>query len=59
MVIDIRVVIEVPEKDQDNFPNAIEAILETVKAEFPELKTHRKHSPVVVKIDHFRESIDG
>lgn len=59
MVIDIRVVIEVPEKDQHNFPNAIEKILETVKAEFPELKTYKKNSPVTVRIKEFRENVDG
>ena len=50
MLIQIRVVIEVPEKDKDKFQGAIEKILETVRAQFPDLKTNQMHSPVTVTI---------
>ena len=50
MVIQIRIVIDIPEKDKENYPVAIEKILEAVKAQFPEFKTTRMNSPVTVTI---------
>jgi hypothetical protein len=50
MVIQIRVVIDVPEKDKENFQAAIENIIEAIKAQFPDLKTTRMNSPVTVTI---------
>lgn len=55
MLIQIRVVIDVPEKDKDKFQGAIEKILEAVKEQFPEFKTTRMNSPVTVTIKDMAE----
>ncbi len=49
-LIQIRIVIDVPETDRDKFQGAIEKILETVRAQFPDLKTNQMYSPVTVTI---------
>jgi hypothetical protein len=50
MIIEIRVVIDVPEKDKEDFQEAIENILKFVREQFPRLKTTYTHSPVIVTI---------
>lgn len=55
MVIQIRIVIDVPEKYKDKFQGAIEKLIETVKEQFPELKTTRMNSPVTVTIKDMDE----
>lgn len=55
MLIQIRVVIDVPEKDKDKFQGAIEKILEAVKEQFPDFKTTRMNSPVTVTIKDMAE----
>lgn len=57
MLIQIRIVIDVPEKDKDKFQGAIEKVLETVKEHFPELKVDRMHSPVTVTIKDMEEHV--
>lgn len=55
MVIQIRIVIQVPAEDERKFPEAIEHIVDTVKQEFPALQVFKLHSPVTVTIDRFNE----
>lgn len=55
MVIQIRIVIDVPDKDKEKFQGAIEKILEVVKEQFPEFKTTRMNSPVTVTIKDMEE----
>lgn len=50
MIIQIRVVIDVPIEDQNKYPTAIDNIVKAITAEFPGLKVARPHSPVVVTI---------
>lgn len=53
MLITIRIVIDVPENNQDKYPDAIEKILESVKEQFPELQVNKRHAPVTVTIKRF------
>lgn len=53
MIIQIRIVINVPPADEAKYPQAIEKIIETVRAEFPNLQVARPHSPVTVTIKGF------
>ena len=55
MVIQIRIVIDVPDKDKEKFQGAIEKIFEVVKEQFPEFKTTRMNSPVTVTIKDMAE----
>ena len=55
MVIQIRIVIQVPAEDERKFPEAIERIVDTVKEQFPALQVFKLHSPITVTIDHFDE----
>ena len=57
MLIQIRIVIDVPDKDKDKFQGAIENILETVREQFPDLKTDKMHSPVTVTIKDMEEQV--
>ncbi len=50
MIIQIRIVIDVPETDKLRFPTAIEKIIDCALEEFPKLQIARAHSPVVVTI---------
>jgi len=50
MIIQIRVVIDVPLEDQDKYPVAIEHITNTIVEQFPGFKIARPHSPVIVTI---------
>ena len=55
MVIQIRIVIQVPAEDERKFPEAIERIVDTVKEQFPALQVIKLHSPITVTIDRFDE----
>lgn len=55
MVIQIRIVIQVPAEDERKFPEAIERIVDTVKEQFPALQVFKLHSPITVTIDRFDE----
>ena len=55
MLIQIRIVIDVPAKDKDKFQGAIEKILETIRSLFPDLKVDRMHSPVTVTIKDMQD----
>ena len=50
MIIQIRVVINVPLEDEDKFPVAIDKITEAIVEQFPGFKIERAHSPVTVTI---------
>ncbi len=50
MIIQIRVVIDVPLEDQDKYPEAIEKITNSIVEQFPGFKIARPHSPIVVTI---------
>jgi len=50
MIIQIRVVIDVPLEDQDKYPVAIENITAAIVEQFPGFKIARPHSPVTVTI---------
>jgi hypothetical protein len=57
MLIQIQIVIYVPDKDKERFQDAIENITEAVKEEFPDLKVDRMHSPVTVTIKDMEEQV--
>ena len=50
MLIQIRVIINVPLEDENRYPQAIENIVAAVKKEFPGLTIEHAHSPVTVII---------
>ena len=50
MIIQIRVVIDVPLEDQDKYPEAIEHITNAIVEQFPGFKIARPHSPITVTI---------
>lgn len=50
MLITIRIVIDVPKTDEENYSVAIENIIEAVRKEFPHLEVDKLHSPVTVFI---------
>jgi hypothetical protein len=50
MIIQIRIVIDIPKTDEEKYSQAIEKITEVVKKEFPDLQTTRMYSPIVVTI---------
>lgn len=56
MIIQIRIVIDVPETDKEKFPVAIEKIIEGVREQFPDLKIARPYSPVTVTITGMEET---
>ena len=55
MVIQIRIVIQVPAEDEARFPEAIERIVDTVNEQFPALQVFKLHSPVTITIERFDE----
>lgn len=61
MLIEIRVVIHVPDEDKKKFSVAIERITDAIYQEFPNLKKSIYHSPITVSIkempDHVWESV--
>ena len=50
MIIQIRIVIDVPLEDETRFPEAIEKIVDEVARQFPGLQIARPNSPVIVTI---------
>jgi len=50
MIIQIRIVVQVPDLDKLKFPAAIEKIIDCAVSEFPDLQIARPHSPVTVTI---------
>lgn len=58
MVIQIRVVIQVPKGEEAGYPEKIERIVEAVNWEFPGTKSTTSRSPVTVTIDEFQELTD-
>jgi hypothetical protein len=52
MVIQIRIVINVPKSAEEKFSDIIEDVVAFIIRQFPEYKT-TSHSPVIVTIDKF------
>jgi len=50
MLIQIRIVVDVPLQDELRFPEAIEKIINCAVEQFPGLKINHAHSPVTVTI---------
>jgi len=57
MLIQIRIIIDVPLQDQKRYPEAIENIVAEVVHQFPGLKMSKEHSPVTVTIKDFGQEI--
>ena len=53
MIIQIRIVIDVPKKDESRFSEVIEETTDFIIKQFPEYKVVLPRSPVVVTIDKF------
>lgn len=50
MIIEIRIVVDVPKEDEDNFHIAMEKITQTVREQFPHLSAVPSDPPVTVTI---------
>lgn len=59
MVIQVRVVVRVPETYKERFQPLIEALTCVIRAVLPELESVKYASPVTVTIDEFKEKIDS
>ena len=57
MIMEIRVVIDVPDEDKDKQQDVIEGIIEVVKVKLPNLRTVRRYSPINVTIRGLDEVI--
>jgi phage terminase Nu1 subunit (DNA packaging protein) len=59
MIIQIRIVIDIPEHEQEKFPQVIESTVDFVVQQFPEYKIALPRSPVIVTIDRFEKLENG
>ena len=59
MIIQIRIVIDVPKKDESRFSEVIEETTDFIIKQFPEYKVTLPRSPVVVTIDKFDKLVSG
>ena len=59
MIIQIRIIVDVPEGDKLKYPTAIEKIVNCALEEFPELKIARPHSPVTVTIKELEVKVQA
>lgn len=54
--IEIRINIDVPERDEEKFQAIIEAVHEVIKQQYPEFKQTRMTSPIRVSIREVHEA---
>lgn len=57
MIMEIRVVVEVPKDDEEKRQEVIDGILDVVREKLPNLRKAARHSPVTVTIRDLDESI--
>lgn len=58
MIMEIRVVIEVPDQDREKQQEVIEGILDVIKEKLPNLRKAKRHSPITVTIRELNESVE-
>lgn len=57
MILEIRVVIDVPPEDVEKREDVIEGIMDIVKEKLPNLRVVRRYSPVTVTIRELNEDV--